>query len=188
MADTVSEVRARRLFLGIELPYWLCEKLVALRVPLRGARWQTASQLHITLRFLGSLDVRQVAALEEALGNLKAPPFEIAVRGAGYFGPAPAPTILWVGVEPVEPLLALREQLDALLAPLALPDDRHQCFRPHITLARLNGADAGALAVAEDLTNLRCGLLPVVEICLFDSRPGDAGSAYSVIQRFALGR
>lgn len=173
--------------MGIELPERLCEKLVALRAPLKGARWQSAAQLHITLRFLGSLDSGQIAELCSALSAFDASPFAIAVRGSGCFGPAQAPTILWAGIEPAEPLLALREQIDLLLAPLGLPGDRHRHFRPHVTLARLDGADAGALAFAEGLAGLRCDLLPVVEICLFDSRPTAAGSAYSVLKRFALG-
>lgn len=185
--DALDERQARRVFLGIELPGWLCHELVALRMPLEGARWQEVGQLHLTVRFLGKLALPDIAELTQALAGLDAPAFDLAARGAGYFGPRQAPSILWADVEPVEPLLRLRERVDVLLAPLDLSKQGQGSFRPHITLARLSRACASASSCAERLNSLKSASFSVSELCLFDSRQTVSGSEYSVIQRFVLG-
>ena len=50
-----------RLFLGLEMPAFVQEQLADLRTELPGVRWQWPADLHLTLRFLGSVPERLMA-------------------------------------------------------------------------------------------------------------------------------
>lgn len=129
-----------RVFLGLALSEELKAQLLRVRHPVPGAAWQSSAQLHITLRFLGSLSSGVIDDLGAALDLLEFASFQSEVRGVGCFGPPHDPRILWAGLYPEEPLLSLRAVIDGCLQHLALPADGHSRFKPHITLARLNPA------------------------------------------------
>jgi 2'-5' RNA ligase len=59
-----------------------------------GARWSTRDQLHLTLRFIGEVDGRDAAAIDDALAAIEAPRFELALKGVGEFG-GKNPHALW---------------------------------------------------------------------------------------------
>ena len=173
-----------RLFLGLELPENQCQQLLALQEPIVSLRWQTAAQLHLTVRFIGDVQDLQVAELTSALAALDAPAFLLQLGGVGYFGSPQRPSILWAGVLAPAPLQALREQVDELIAPWCAADP--QRFVPHVTLARC-GPGSGPL---QGFLQRRRGLLSspwqVKELCLFNSDPGSGGSRYSVLARYPL--
>ena len=157
-----------RLFLGLELPEHQCQQLLALQEPIVSLRWQTAAQLHLTVRFIGDVQDLQVAELTSALAALDAPAFLLQLGGV---------------VTPA-PLQALREQIDLLISPWCAADP--QRFVPHVTLARC-GSGSGPL---QGFLQRRRGLLSspwqVKELCLFNSDPGSGGSRYSVLARYPL--
>ena len=173
-----------RLFIGLELPAAQTQALLALAEPGPGLRWQSAAQLHLTLRFIGELPDAQAAQLAEALRRLQASAFELRLGGVGYFGSPLRPSILWAGVVTPAPLQALREQIDLLISPWCAADP--QRFVPHVTLARC-GSGSGPL---QGFLQRRRGLLSspwqVKELCLFNSDPGSGGSRYSVLARYPL--
>ena len=59
----------QRLFVGLELPEVCKETLVVLDPHLPGLRWLPATQLHLTMSFLGAVDCKKVPALHEALST-----------------------------------------------------------------------------------------------------------------------
>ena len=98
-----------RLFIGLELPAAQAQALLALAEPGPGLRWQSAAQLHLTVRFIGELGEEQAEHLAAALSAMQAPAFELQIGGVGYFGSPQRPRILWAGVVAPAPLQALRE-------------------------------------------------------------------------------
>lgn len=175
-----------RLFLGFELPAPITQQLLQIHEPLRGARWQNADQLHLTLRFLGEVDDAVRPQIISLLSGLRATPIEIRLHGAGCFGGPQRPFALWAGVWPEQPLVQLREEIDTRLAPLALPADRHAGFKPHITLARIRGGDESAARFAEGLTELTSEPFTFNALSLIASRQAAQGSVYSVLDRLPL--
>ena len=175
-----------RLFLGFDLPEPITVQLLAIPVPLAGARWQRADQLHLTLRFLGAMDEMESRQIIAALSGMDAPAPVIRLQGAGCFGGIQRPYALWAGVEPEETLIRLRETVDQFLVPLALPSERHPGFKPHITLARIRGGDASASLLAEQLSGLCSGPFRLDAVSLFLSQQEADGSVYSVLHRFPL--
>jgi 2'-5' RNA ligase len=127
-----------RLFVAIELPPDVKERLVALQTHIPTARWVNPEQMHLTLRFLGDVPENRVESVKSALETVQSPGFDLALRGVGRFPPQnkKAPRVLWVGI-PSQPLVMdLQEKIENELRLAGFPPD-NKAFHPHITLARL---------------------------------------------------
>src|SRR5678816_356921 len=62
----MSLMKFKRLFIGLELPSACRSTLVTLDPCLKGLRWLPAEQLHLTLSFLGEVEVSRIDGLREA--------------------------------------------------------------------------------------------------------------------------
>jgi 2'-5' RNA ligase len=129
-----------RLFLAIDLPPHARSALAALGAELPGIRWVAAAQLHVTLRFLGEVPAEAAVTAAVALEGVAAAPFPVALAGVGVFPPRPGrqpPRVLWAGIAPAAPAVALKAAIDGVLGPDLEAGAR--AFTPHVTLARLKG-------------------------------------------------
>lgn len=52
-----------RLFFGLEIPESIKTSLLKVKTDIKGARWQSKTQLHLTLTFLGEVEAEQVIQL-----------------------------------------------------------------------------------------------------------------------------
>jgi 2'-5' RNA ligase len=131
-----------RLFVAIELPQPIKDRLVALCSGLHGAKWAEPKQMHLTLRFVGDVDGPQASDIADALGQVFSPRFEIELAGLGDFSSRGRPNVLWVGVRPNAALTALQAKVESAVrrAGLALEGRR---FHPHVTLARFADGPRG---------------------------------------------
>ena len=119
-----------RLFIGIELPDVLRDNVAAIASRVREdiarsapdaeVRWVPASNLHITVWFLGEVREPRVEALVAALTpTLDARSFTLRIGGGGAFPPTGAPRAIWLGLASGrEGLIAVHEQLRGRLVPL----------------------------------------------------------------------
>ena len=126
-----------RLFVAVDLPAELRPVIARLCQGIGGARWTRPEQLHITLRFLGDTAEDRLDDLRTRLREVRAPRFELALRGTGVFPPPSAckpARVLWLGLEPPEPVRALKDAVDGALGPD--PETARRGFSPHLTLAR----------------------------------------------------
>lgn len=130
-----------RLFIAVDLPDRVRESLAAICADLPGARWCDPAQLHLTLRFLGSVD--DDARIREQLRRVRQSTFSLSVRGVGVFPPRRPARVLWAGVNPHEPLQALKAAIDEALGPD--PEAAERGFSPHLTLARFRDPPGPAL-------------------------------------------
>ncbi|HEX5442368.1 MAG TPA: RNA 2',3'-cyclic phosphodiesterase [Pirellulales bacterium] len=137
--------RTLRTFVAVEISSETrarARQLIA-RLSGTGAKvsWVKPECLHLTLKFLGDVDLRDVAPLYEAVKSATAelPPFEIEVRGAGAFPTAARPRTLWLGVgRGGEELVALHDAVDQALDGLGYRREQRR-FRPHLTIGRVRG-------------------------------------------------
>ncbi len=167
-----------RLFVGIGLPHSLREKLEPLMSGLPGARWVPPHNLHLTLRFVGEVDEREAALLDEALSTIEKPVFDLQVSGCGIFAQRRGPEAVWIGVTSSPPLVELQAAVEraAVRAGLA-PEEKR--FRPHITLARLKDTPAPRLQAFVAGHNLFKDTVPVEEFALFSSTLGSGDPVYA---------
>ena len=98
-----------------------------------GGRPHPPSNLHITLNFLGMVDADSRDCLEQAVGEIIIPPFELTLNRFGYW---PRPRVMWLGCnETPQALTDLVNGLNRVMAQCGLqPESRP--YQPHLTLLR----------------------------------------------------
>jgi 2'-5' RNA ligase len=130
-----------RLFVAIDLPEFVQERLSMISCGLPGARWVQPEQLHLTLRFIGEVDGHRFLDIREKLDDVRCESFSMQLQGVGFFPPRKKPRVVWVGVEKNERLISLRNRIESVLVRGNLKPDKRK-YAPHITLARLNKTPA----------------------------------------------
>lgn len=175
-----------RLFVAIRPPAPVRTRLLTLMGGVAGARWQDDEQLHLTLRFIGEVDRRRAEDVDAALGGVLHAPFELTLEGVRSFERRGAPTVLWAGVAPQEPLRSLHKKTDQAIARTGL-DAEHRAYQPHITLARLPRGAGGIGPFLEAAGGLSGPAFAVEDFCLYESRLTPAGAAYTILERYRLG-
>lgn len=132
--------RPQRLFFALWPEDVLRQRLADCGRPLMEVvqgRPVATENLHITLVFLGDVDVRQRACLEGVAATIAAglagPPFDLRLDQFGHW---PRPRVLWLGArETPVPLSLLVERLAAAARECGLSSDTRP-YRPHLTLMR----------------------------------------------------
>jgi RNA 2',3'-cyclic 3'-phosphodiesterase len=175
-----------RLFVALALPDAVAQSLLPIQGGVPGACWQTREQLHLTLRFIGEVDGRDAAALDDALAAIRAPAFTLQLHAAGQFGGRQIHT-LWAGLRRNETLDYLQRKVDNAIRRVGQPRDTHK-FTPHVTLARLRSPEPGK--VLEWLTHhalYTSAEFEVGSFHLFSSRLTCDGSIYAIERDYPLG-
>jgi 2'-5' RNA ligase len=174
-----------RLFVAIRPPRDVRAQLLGLMGGVRGARWQSDEQLHLTLRFIGEIERPAAEDVAAALGAIRQGPFEIALNGIGSFERRGRPETLWAGVTPHPALKALHDKADQACVRAGLEPER-RAFHPHITLARL-GRAAGPIAGLLEISGGVSGPPFAVDgFELYESVLTPEGAIYSLIERYTL--
>jgi 2'-5' RNA ligase len=174
-----------RLFTALALPDEIARPLMLIQAGVPGARWQKREQLHLTLRFIGEVDGAEAAAIDDALAMVDAPGFTLELKGAGSFG-GKNPRDLWAGITASEPLLHLNRKIESALQRIGLEPEARK-YTPHVTLARLRHAPAGA--VADYLTDhalYASQPFTVTAFALYSSKLTSDGSIYRVEKEYEL--
>ena len=176
-----------RLFVAIDPPPAVRDTLASICRGLDNARWTRPEQLHVTLRFLGSLPISRVGRIAAALGEVAAPSFRVGAEGFGVFPSFRAPRVLWAGLAPPEPLSDLARAVDGALARAGAVEPEEKLFSPHVTLARLNGTRAAAVrSWMEDREGFSAGPWEVSRFFLYSSRLTPAGAIHTPVEAWAL--
>ena len=99
-----------------------------------------ATQVHLTLKFLGDTEEALVPRIVDVMGASVAGmrSFTVHLRGTGAFPNPHRMKVLWVGMEGAEPLVEIARRLEAGMEPLGYPRERRD-FSAHVTIARVNG-------------------------------------------------
>lgn len=176
-----------RLFVGLELPGHITAQLYELRGRLPGARWIEPANMHLTLRFIGDVDEGTAADIDEALAEIDAPAFELAVSDLGQFNRGKLAHALWAGVAASEPLARLQGKVESALVRHAGLEPEGRKFKPHITLARLKNTPATVVEnyIAE-MGPVKTPPFAVPAFTLFSSQLTKYGAAYTAERRYVL--
>jgi 2'-5' RNA ligase len=177
-----------RLFLAVDLPDPVRLEVAALCTQVNHARWVKPHQLHITLRFMGQTPEEALANVRDQLGRVQVPAFNLALQGTGIF-PGSASSkrarVLWLGLEPVEPLTHLKQAIDACLG----LDLERASFSPHLTLARFTEKpDPTLTQFLAQHHDYRSAYWPVACFHLYRSTLHSSGSVHEVVATYALAK
>ena len=156
-------------------------------LPDRAVKWVDPAQIHLTLKFMGEVDDRDVTSVCDAVTRTAAEfgPFEFEIKGLGAFG-RPA-RVVWAGISRCEPLLALQAKLDRELTRLGGPIENRP-FAGHLTLCRVKNTSAGRVLAdaAADYDDEVFGTVAASEVIVYHSQLTGDGPIYTAASRTAL--
>jgi RNA 2',3'-cyclic 3'-phosphodiesterase len=173
---------AVRCFVAVWPPAAVLDVLEGLPRPvLATTRWSTRDQWHVTLRFFGELDQRDVARavrhLREAAQSLTGPMEAEGGPATRFLGPG---LVIW----PVAGLGTVARAVERATAKVGEPAARRP-FRGHLTIARARGG-ADLRGTAELLTSL-ASTWQVSSFALVESQLRPGGASYHDIEVFGFG-
>ena len=174
-----------RVFAAVPMPdetrLALAEHVGELEIPGRNSLPQN---WHITLRFLGAIDLVTHERFLSGLDDISVPRFRVRLDHFGAF-PRPArATVVWVGVGQGEAeLAALNERAEEAAVAAGLAGEERP-FHPHVTLARVRPpSDVRHLLDEEIDLGWRCDRLVV-----FRSHLGEGPARYEPLETIPFPR
>jgi 2'-5' RNA ligase len=150
--------------------------------------WVPAANMHLTLRFLGSIAEELVEGVAGACKRVAArhAPIEAKAVGLGAFPSLHKPHVLWVGVEAPPELAALQGDVEAAMVELGF-DKEERAYHPHLTVGRVKESPRSGSPAAELWkSDVACGSSPLAEIVVYESRTRSAGAEYVARARVPL--
>ena len=178
-----------RCFAAIEIPERIQALLVdvqnAFRPKIKKASWTKQGNFHLTLKFLGDVEDRNVneitAALQKMAGSQT--PFLIEIGGIGAFPNLARPRVLWVGLRQGTPLtVKLSRVINNEFVKFGFEKDTR--FHPHFTLARLkNQVNLNTfINLFKEFEIIDGALLTVDKITLVKSELHPSGAVYTPLK------
>lgn len=174
-----------RLFVALEIPQDAALSLSLLRGGLPGARWIDVENYHLTLRYIGDVDNRTGNEVLDALDNVSCPEFNLQLTGTGAFG-SKKPRAIWAGTNAPDELISLQSSIERACKHIGLAPDSRK-FTPHVTLARLRGADQ--YSVGEYLGargNFKSNIFPITRFVVMSSKNSVGGGPYRIEETYPL--
>lgn len=186
---------AKRLFIAVDISADCRDAAARFAASLRHdfptakVKWEHPDKLHLTLKFLGSVEPSQVAAIRDAIVRVVADvtPFELTILDAGVFPNPRKPRVLWLGVKAgAKDLSRLAAEIDKNLPKGSFVDDKSGFF-PHCTIGRVKGPDS-ATELAGAIRDRRFGPISwmVTEVVIYESTLLPTGSVYKAVERIPL--
>lgn len=115
----------------------VCKFQVSLKNYAIKGRWTHKDNFHITLKFLGEIDIDDVSKIKNSIKSAVRGinPFIVRLNRIGYFKGNDELRVLWIGMEYNDNLVKLHHNIDEELSKVGFKrEDR--TFKPHITIAR----------------------------------------------------
>lgn len=153
-------------------------------------KWVEGDNLHITLKFLGQVEVEGVGRIGDVLERIAGGfgPFEVRTGGVGAFPSPGRVRVVWYGVrEGGQSLAALGRAVEKSLEGLGF--EAEERFHAHVTLGRVRReSDGRALAWPEGIGSEdgEC-LMRIERFVLMQSILSGSGPTYQIWREFPLG-
>lgn len=154
-------------------------------------KWIDVDNMHLTLRFLGEINDREVIEVCEAVKRVAGlhSGFELEVSSVGSFGGKSA-RVIWAGIgDGVEFLRGLTRDIEKSLNESGIISEDKK-FSPHLTLCRVKKSTAGVRlgAAIGDFNDFNAGFTEIGSVIVYQSELGRAGPVYTKLGEFKLGK
>ena len=142
--SATANVEQIRVFVAVELPDRVKTEFAGLvssidALGVRGVRTVRPGGIHLTLKFLGDVNVELVQGIQSAMVSAasRSAPFDLSLGDVGVFPNPAAARVLWVGVAGnLKRLNRLQQDVERSLSELGFRPERRR-FNPHITAGRI---------------------------------------------------
>lgn len=188
MADQRKEVRA---FIAIEIPGFVKSVLERVSGHLQESRadvrWVKPEALHLTLKFLGNMQLDMIPLVSERMEAVlvQERAFDLQVKNLGVFPNPRKPRVVCAGVhDPTAMLPPLADSIETALEPLGFAREG-RAFKAHLTLGRVKSTDRAAALNVTITRNSSFATPPfrVDHAVLFQSRLTPVGAHYDALFR-----
>ncbi len=186
--------KTRRLFFAIDLPEQVisnAERLISgFDISPSHVRWVRFSNLHITLKFLGDVNVEMIPAIANCARKaaIKSEPLKLTIQGMGLFPNMHKPQIVWFGVGGENHKLSMLEaELSEHLELLGIPGDERP-FKAHLTIGRVKSKNArgGLIRLTHNNHDTYVGEAMINSLVLYESQLDPGGAIYTKLESFDL--
>ena len=193
-AATCPKIRA---FIAIELPKEIKELMSGWREKLQPSSsghvsWVAPELMHLTVRFLGMVEERQIEAIAEAVGHAVEglDGFDLNTGPLGAFPTIKKPKIIWIGLAESCQLTTISDRINATLKASGLAPETKEGkpYHPHLTICRLRreGQVEGLDKAAAESKIAAKTSFKVRELILFKSELGGKSPIYTALRRIPL--
>jgi len=182
-----------RTFIGIDLPDDIKENLkevVDRLKKIREAKPVKIENLHITLKFLGEVEEKDIENIKEKLKNCAEnfEIFDVEIKGIGVFPSEKRVRVLWIGAEDEGYLKKLNNKIEEALTKFGF--EKEKDFVGHITVARFKSVPNLNFIkeISEKYKEFLFGKFKVDRFNLYESKLTPEGPIYKVIAKFQFGQ
>ncbi len=186
-----------RAFIAIELSADIRQAIstqsAVMQARLKGCvRWVPASNIHLTLKFLGDVAPSNVEMLKQSLQAEASqhPVFDLSVSGLGAFPNARHARVIWVGIQAPATLNRIQHAIESACARLGYPAEERP-FSPHLTIGRIreqvSTSESQAIRTVLETTRVgELGAMRVETVHLFKSDLQPSGAIYTSLHSAPL--
>ena len=182
-----------RLFIGINISHLLKDVILMtssmIECEKKAIKWNTGTNLHITLSFIGNVDQVAIPDIIKKIESLYlTDPFKISIEKTGVFPNEIHPKVYWLGIEEGKHYLeGLHNSLNKILDKYITSKSK-EMFVPHITIGRSTSIlNYKNLNIQNFLNTLYSPItINVNSIGLYESKLQPEGPIYTLLEDFTL--
>lgn len=102
-------------------------------------RWINSDGIHITLKFLGSVEQEKLKSIEASIEKAcsGSSSFHLSLKGVGAFYRRDRSGVIWISAEKTPDLISLYEAIEEEMTGLGFKKEK-RVFTPHVTLGRIS--------------------------------------------------
>ena len=156
-------------------------------------KWVSRENLHITLKFLGDVDKKEVPAINREAEKVAAQisPFELTIDKLSGFPNPGFPKVIWLGSNsPPDEIFQLQENLESRLENLGFEKENRD-YVPHITLGRTKDENEAKIEqLGSELKSHRLDTnwtVSIDQVTLMKSTLKSSGPVYDPLVQLNLG-
>ena len=175
-----------RAFIAIKLPDEIVAAIRKVQDQIKSSgvkiRWVRPENIHLTLKFLGDINERDIDQIHTAMIDAVKgySPISLSGKGVGVFPNLRRPKVMWVGLGGESGrLIQLQETLDSQLKKIGFSKEK-RAFKGHLTMGRVKGRiDTKKLtATLQEMSEFESEPFSAGEIVLFQSDLRPSGAVY----------
>ena len=178
-----------RLFIAVEIPSEVKQELTRLQEIVQKSNilegtYPKQEAMHLTLKFVGDLQIDRVAVIQEALRSIRYKNIAAQLSVLSLFGNPRMPKVIYVDVECPQ-LVDLVGELDSCLKDCCKPEERE--FKSHLTVVRVRKTlDSDGILKMLGQTDVKHLVFTVDHFNLMQSKLNSDGPMHTVIERYNL--
>lgn len=151
--------------------------------------WVKPNNVHITLKFFGETEESRIDKIVSGLSDIanNHNRFSFDLKNAGIFGSHYKPRVVWFGVDGIQKIESLANDILDEMDELGFEKDR-QNFVPHLTIGRIKYTDNKTLfqQTIEKYKSINIQSQTVDRFYLIESFLHSSGPVYEILEEFPL--